>query len=222
MREEAKKAGLAKNLSEILPEIIQEDKVFYIHEVYLVKQSDSSRILYKSLSDGEHQFIQILGALLLMEEEGTIFILDEPSTHFNAAWSAKFFSTLNDIYLKRIERVQDKQQRRQNVIISTHSPIMLSDCKSKNVIWFEREKGKTQIKELDFETYGASIDYIMKRLGDTNVLIPDRARKELEQAIQSEDINEVRKAIQNFGESSEKQFLFGKLHELKKERRNDF
>ena len=93
---------------------------------------------------------------------------------------------------------------------------MLSDCKSKNVIWFEREKGKTQIKELDFETYGASIDYIMKRLGDTNVLIPDRARKELEQAIQSEDINEVRKAIQNFGESSEKQFLFGKLHELKK------
>ncbi len=216
LREEAKKAGLAKNLSEILPEIIQEDKVFYIHEVYLVKQSDSSRILYKSLSDGEHQFIQILGALLLMEEEGTIFILDEPSTHFNAAWSAKFFSTLNDIYLKRIERVQDKQQRRQNVIISTHSPIMLSDCKSKNVIWFEREKGKTQIKELDFETYGASIDYIMKRLGDTNVLIPDRARKELEQAIQSEDINEVRKAIQNFGESSEKQFLFGKLHELKK------
>ena len=190
--------------------------MFYIHEVYLVKQSDSSRILYKNLSDGEHQFIQILGALLLMEEEGTIFILDEPSTHFNAAWSAKFFSTLNDIYLKRIERVQDKQQRRQNVIISTHSPIMLSDCKSKNVIWFEREKGKTQIKELDFETYGASIDYIMKRLGDTNVLIPDRARKELEQAIQSEDINEVRKAIQNFGESSEKQFLFGKLHELKK------
>ena len=46
LREEAKKAGLAKNLSEILPEIIQEDKVFYIHEVYLVKQSDDSRILY--------------------------------------------------------------------------------------------------------------------------------------------------------------------------------
>ncbi len=216
LREEAKKAGLGKNLSELLPEIIQEDKVFYINEVYLVKRSDGSRVLYKNLSDGEHQFIQILGALLLMEEEGVIFILDEPSTHFNATWSAKFFSTLNDIYLKRIERVQDKHQRRQNVIISTHSPIMLSDCKSKNVIWFEREEGKTLTKKLDFETYGASVDYIMKRLGDTNVLIPDRARKELEQAIQSEDINEVRKAILEFGESSEKQFLFGKLHELKK------
>ena len=151
-----------------------------------------------------------------MEEEGTVFILDEPSTHFNAAWSARFFSTLNDIYLKRIERVQDKQQHRQNVIISTHSPVMLSDCKQKNVIWFERTNGETYTKELDFETYGASVDYIMKRLGDTNVLIPERARKELEQAILSEDIHEVRKAIQNFGESSEKQFLFGKLHELKK------
>ena len=216
LREEAKKAGLAKNLSEILPEIIQEDKVFFIHEVYLVKRSDNSRILYKNLSDGEHQFVQILGALLLMEEEGTVFILDEPSTHFNAAWSARFFSTLNDIYLKRIERVQDKQQHRQNVIISTHSPVMLSDCKQKNVIWFERTNGETYTKELDFETYGASVDYIMKRLGDTNVLIPERARKELEQAILSEDYLYFRKAIQNFGESSEKQFLFGKLHELKK------
>nr|WP_319399117.1 restriction system-associated AAA family ATPase [uncultured Carboxylicivirga sp.] len=216
LREDAKKAGLGKNIAEMLPEIIKEDKVFYISDVRLKKKSDKTDIFYKSLSDGEHQFIQIVGTLLLMEEEGTIFILDEPSTHFNADWSSKFFSTLNDIYLMRKERIEDKSDRkRQNVILSTHSPIMLSDCKTKNVVWFERKNGTTATKELEFETYGASVDYIMKMLSDKNVLIPDKARKELEAAIESDDINTVRKAISKFGESSEKQFLFSKLYELK-------
>jgi restriction system-associated AAA family ATPase len=220
LREDAKKAGLGKNISEMLPEIIKEDKIFYIDEVRLKKKSDKSDIFYKNLSDGEHQFIQITGALLLMEEEGTIFILDEPSTHFNADWSAKFFSTLNEIYLKRLERVQDKQQRRQNVIISTHSPIMLSDCKTRNVVWFERKEGKTETKELDFETYGASVDYIMKRLAkltdekNSSILIPKRALDDLRDKISKEDIDILTNAINEFGESSEKQFLFKKINEL--------
>lgn len=220
LRENVKKAGLGKNISEMLPEIIKEDKVFYINDVRLKKKSDKKDIFYKSLSDGEHQFIQIIGTLLLMEEEGTIFILDEPSTHFNADWSAKFFSTINDIYKLRLERVQDKQQRKQNVILSTHSPIMLSDCKTKNVVWFERKEGKTETKELGFETYGASVDYIMKRLAklvdakNSTILIPKRALEDLRKKISNDDIEVLSKAINEFGESPEKQFLFKKINEL--------
>lgn len=222
IREKVKnaKSGSGDNISELIPKLPKKDKVFYLDEIKLRKRTGKRKELYyKNLSDGEHQFLHIIGSLMLMEEEGTIFLLDEPSTHFNPEWKSKFIYTVNEIYKLRRDRLQDPEKARQLVTLSTHSPFVLSDSKSKNVLWFEKLDGKTSIKELDFETYGASVDYIMKMLSGNNHLIPERSYKDLRRIIEEGTLQEVRAAVEKFGESGEKQFLFKKLYELSEARK---
>lgn len=223
-RETVKKAtaGTSDNISDIIPELPKKDKVFYIDALQLKKIiKPSQKLYYKNLSDGEHQFMHIVGTLLLMEEEGAVFLLDEPSTHFNPEWKAKFIYTINEIYKLKIARFQDTEKAQQLVMLSTHSPFVLSDSKTKNVLWFKKENGKPFIEELDFETYGASVDYIMKMFSGSNHLIPKRAYVDLRKVIEEGSIKELRAAIEKYGESSEKQFLYKRLYQLKEGGDND-
>jgi hypothetical protein len=60
----------------------------------------------------------------------------------------------------------------------------------------------------------------MKRLAkltdeqNSSILIPKRALDDLRKKIANEDIDELTNAINEFGESSEKQYLFKKINEL--------
>lgn len=229
IRKQVKEAssGTDKNISDLIPTLPKKDNVFYIDELKLKKKTGRKKELYyKNLSDGEHQFLHVIGTLMLMEEESTIFLLDEPTTHFNPDWRSKFIFTINEIYKLRRDRVQEA---RQLITLSTHSPFVLSDNKTKNILWFQRKNGQPSINELDFETYGASVDYIMKRINklqkqkkDTkNHLIPERAYQDLLDAIKSSDEDKLRIAISQFGESPEKQFLYQRLYELTNPEEND-
>lgn len=221
IRENVKKSksGTSENISDLIPKMVKDDKVFYIKNLKLRKSKNKKDfVYYKNLSDGEHQFLHIIGTLMLMEEESTIFLLDEPSTHFNADWSAKFIHTANRIHELRKTRVGDADLANQLVMLSTHSPFVLSDSKSANIFWLNRENEKPIIQDLDFETYGASIDYIMKRLNllqdRPTRMIPQRAYLDLLNDIDSTDLDTLRKAIEKFGESPEKQYLYQRLYEL--------
>ncbi|MGD1844392.1 MAG: hypothetical protein ACFB10_03250 [Salibacteraceae bacterium] len=41
------------------------------------------------MSDGEHQFNQIIGTMMLLETPGCLLLLDEPDTHFNPKWRSR-------------------------------------------------------------------------------------------------------------------------------------
>lgn len=212
-------SGTSDNISDLIPDLPKEDKVFYIKNLKLKKKGRSRKMLfYKNLSDGEHQFLHIIGSLMLMEEEGTIFLLDEPSTHFNPEWRAKFVDTANKIHEERKKRVADEDLANQLVMLTTHSPFVLSDSKSENVLWLKRENGEPKILDLDFETYGASIDFIMKRINQLQQrptrLIPERAYNDLMEDIKSSNLGVLRRAIERYGESPEKQYLYQRIYEL--------
>ena len=80
-----------------LPEPQDEHKVFRFEEVRFFKHASASTLQpvdYVSLSDGEHQQMQIFGMFSMMNERNTIFLLDEPESHFNPQWRSKFISRL--------------------------------------------------------------------------------------------------------------------------------
>jgi restriction system-associated AAA family ATPase len=220
IRENVKKSksGTSENISDLIPKMVKDDKVFYIKNLKLRKSTNKKDfVYYKNLSDGEHQFLHIIGTLMLMEEESTIFLLDEPSTHFNADWSAKFIYTANRIHELRKNRVGNADLANQLVMLSTHSPFVLSDSKSANIFWLNRENGKPVIQDLDFETYGASIDFIMKRIAkmrnEQPHLIPLRAYEELTNIIENGSLVDLTSAIEKFGNSSVKQFLYRQIED---------
>lgn len=184
-----------------------EDHVFYFNNFYIGSTKSEKPILLKSLSDGEHQFLHTMGICLMLKDRSSLLLLDEPETHFNPDWRSKFIFTL-----KECLSVAKTNNLMQEILITSHSPFIISDCKKEKVKWFHKEKGVTQIIPLDFETFGASVEYIHKRLFKNN-LIPKGAFSKLENLINNGSLEELRRGIEEFGESSQKQFIFRKIFE---------
>lgn len=184
-----------------------EDHVFYFNNFYIKSHKSEKPILLKSLSDGEHQFLHTMGICLMLSGRSSLLLLDEPETHFNPDWRSKFIFTL-----KECLNAAKANNLMQEILVTSHSPFIISDCRKEKVKWFNKTSAVTQIIPLDFETYGASVDYIHKRLFN-NSLIPKGAFSELEKLISTGTLDELRRGIEEFGESSQKQFLFRKIFE---------
>lgn len=159
--------------------------------------------LYDRLSDGEHQLIQIIGSLILFENQQSLLILDEPESHFNPEWRIEFINIINDyVDLSQLE-----------LIVSTHSPFVLSACKSNRVLHFKKdEEGCVAIQSLgSVETYGASFDSLLASVFDLDVLISKKPLSELRAGLRAYDEGlmdelETLKWLESYGDSFEVNF----------------
>lgn len=136
---------------------LNEKSVFRIKDFKLDKDGVDDVIYTKSLSDGEHQFIHSLGLCLLYKDENCLFLLDEPETHFNPDWRAKFISRLRDCF----SQGQSRDTMRE-MLITTHSPFLISDSRQEYVLLFDKNKAlnSASVKRPNFNTLGASINKI--------------------------------------------------------------
>ena len=157
LRKRREKGQLTK-----FPQIASLDKIFSIENIELVINAPLVRTEYEKISDGEHQFIHIIGGILLFDEKGPerdlLYLLDEPDTHFNPLWRSDFFFQLETVLTnKSVE-----------FIITTHSPFILSDCHGYNVFKFKRVEDKVSFKRVEQETYGSTYENVTEYLFDPN------------------------------------------------------
>ena len=155
---------------------------------------------YQNLSDGEHQFIQIFAALVLFSKEDSIFLLDEPESHFNPAWRAKFILLLNDIL--------SSKQRSSEFLISTHSPYLVSACRSQNVTIFERDGDSITSRSPRKETFGATFEDLLRDLFEIVSSVSEHSKKSIEKILDSKDIERMKEALVLFGESPYKRDIY--------------
>ena len=210
-----------------VPEGSSEDKAFYFLDYLILKEIEGEikpkELLLREFSDGEHQFLHTMGICLMLKDRRSLLLLDEPETHFNPSWRAKFIKILND-GIKAGSNNSKHIHLRKDIILTSHSPFIISDCMPDNVIFFTRENETKKVEaknatELGLNTYGSSVDYILKNFFKTN-LISNKSFEELKEIIDNGSIDELRNAVEYFGESSEKQFLFRKIYE-KMENKDD-
>jgi len=192
------------NLSAWLNMTTPVQQIFFMDDICFTG-TNNEKIIYKQLSDGEHQLLHALSGIMLLEARNSIFILDEPDTHFNPEWRSRFIYLLNEVLKERIKE--------QLVFVTSHSPFVISDCKAENVFFFKKDEDVKTAKDIEFNTYGASIDNILKNFFGNKNLISKRSLDDLKKVIEEGSVQELRSAIEEFGESSEKQFLFRKLYE---------
>ena len=189
------------------PEVAPEERVFRIDQLGLRMVKPSMTIDYAGISDGEHQLLQVIGTILLFGSNECLFLLDEPETHLNPTWRTNFAAI--------VDMVAGKGKH--EFVISTHSPFLVSECKSRNVLFFERfgkTKSKVRFREVDFETFGSSFDSLLCNLFDMKALIPERVLEEMKQLVKSDDAEELKNGAMAFGESFEKRFIFQRIAEL--------
>lgn len=188
---------------------IESRRVLNIKNFEIKKKGLKKNIYTKALSDGEHQFLHSLGLCLLFKDTRSLFLLDEPETHFNPSWKAKFLSSLRFCFEQEEE---NSNQTMREMLITTHSPYLLSDSDSQYVQVFK--KGEAPFHP-DFQTFGTSVNTIGIKIFNMPNTIGKVAQKritdykeELEQIESPENIELfIKKVKSEMGESVERLLL---------------
>ncbi len=179
---------------------------FFTFKNFMLKKTRNKETIHsRSLSDGEYQFLHSIGIALIYRGTQSLFLLDEPETHFNPSWRAEYMNMLK----KCFENTKIKAE----FLITSHSPFIVSDTKKDNVILLEN----TQRKQINFNTFGASIDsinlHIFKKEESISNIVSTELIKLQNQIINNKiDKQTALKQLREFGDSFEKMLV---IHELR-------
>lgn len=138
-------------VSETVPTLASDDRIMRFKFVKFRKTDVSEPVMLKNLSDGEHQLLHTLGLCLLFKNTQSLFLLDEPETHFNPDWRANFVTRLHQSLKGSINH---------EMLVTTHTPFLISDSRPEKVLMFKKTDGVVSVSHPDYNTLGASINKI--------------------------------------------------------------
>ncbi|HIB8768385.1 TPA: restriction system-associated AAA family ATPase [Serratia marcescens] len=195
-------------VSETVPTLASDERIMRFKHFYFRKIGVEKPMLLKELSDGEHQLLHSLGLCVLFRDTNCLFLLDEPETHFNPNWRASFITRLRQC-------LPDQKYVAQEMLITTHTPFLISDSKPDKVLVFSKDEatGVVSINPPGYNTLGASINKITMNTFGKRETIGGYAQTLLEDLRRRfEEGGEVREALiteiqQQLGDSVEKLLL---------------
>jgi restriction system-associated AAA family ATPase len=215
-RERFRKEKRARRFASRLPEPQDEQKVFRFERVNFVSVGSPDVVDYVSLSDGEHQLVQLLGTFCMVSFPDVLFLLDEPESHFNPQWRVKFISRLLDLPTRDGTRINNSRACLQDCLLTTHAPFVPSDMPRDKVLIFSKdhETRKIVVRRPDVETYGTTFDAILDECFGVRPPISEVPRQDINDLMQSDDPNAIKEGIDRLGHSVEKVFLQDRLRQL--------
>jgi restriction system-associated AAA family ATPase len=204
-------------VNETVPTLPSDKRIMRFKNFTIEKEGDRDFFSAKSLSDGEHQYLHAMGICLLFKDTNSLFLLDEPETHFNPDWRAKFISTLRDCL------AQPRKNNMRELLITSHSPFIVSDSHEENVLVFKKDD-ETRAVTADrpgFNTFGASVNQITLKVFETHETIGgfansvyDKLYERLEKGEEPDALIQI--ANDELGDSVEKVMFVNKALEKKK------
>jgi restriction system-associated AAA family ATPase len=203
-----------------LPEPPDEDKVFKFEQVTFhtaASTTPQSPVDYVSLSDGEHQLVQIIGMFAMVSEPEVLFLLDEPESHFNPQWRVTFVARLLRVPTVGGDRMQEMGPRSQEVLMTTHAPFVPSDMPRERIVIFERSADGVTPRNPDIQTFGASYEEILDHCFSDHPPISELSREVIDKLKRSDDPNEVQEGLNELGPSVEKVLVAEHLRQLEKD-----
>jgi predicted ATPase len=109
-------------------------ELIYDVRVRVGLRKSRSSLTFRELSEGEQQLLLVLGLMRFTREDESLFLLDEPDTHLNPAWSVQYRE-----FLETVGGLGDTSQ----VLMATHDPLVVSSMTRQEVRILERiEDGK--------------------------------------------------------------------------------
>lgn len=131
-----------------------EKNIFFNHykEFFNFDFIDSENRRFNDLSHGEQTiFAQMLNIYYfsLHNKSNLFFFLDEPDLSLHPEWQRKYLSELQNLLIKMNQKF--------HIVLTSHSPFLLSDLPKENVVFLE--KGKQVYPNI--ETFGANIHTLL-------------------------------------------------------------
>jgi restriction system-associated AAA family ATPase len=182
----------------------EQERILRFKDFKIKKKGVDNGVFTKELSDGEHQLLHTLGLCLLYKNHRCLFLFDEPETHFNPDWKAKFISSIRNCFKDNTPICE--------MLITTHSPFVVSDSAKQNVFKFIRNDNPINP---EFNTFGASVNQITMELFERIDTIGDYSNSEIEKYLDKLNANNADSLIKEinykFGDSIEKTIIINRL-----------
>lgn len=198
-----------------MPDANPVQDVFHFLDFMIKKKmkdgSNSKELLLREFSDGEHQLLHAMGICLMLKNRNTLLLLDEPETHFNPEWRSKFIQIL-----ERCLRDGGDNNLTKEILLTSHSAYIISDCPADKVIIFRREDDNKvyaqKAEKWGYKTYGTSTNMLTSEIfqetstiGKYSLERINHYRKELKAGKKLKDI--IGAINRDLGDSVEKLLL---------------
>lgn len=151
-------------------------------------------LLFEELSDGEQVYLGRMALFYLMQgRDDALLLLDEPESHFNDVWKREIVSIIDEVL----------GSQSNEVIISTHSSISLTDVFNDEIQLLKKEYGNAYVSRITSTTFGADPSEIMINIFDAADSIGKRSLEWLNQQLEKEwtpnQKEELEKIIKKIG-----------------------
>ncbi|MCD7878800.1 MAG: ATP-binding protein, partial [Candidatus Gastranaerophilales bacterium] len=154
----------------------------------LYMENDKNFYDFMSLSTGEQRILRFFAdvyycaAGLENEYETNVFLFDEIDLSWHPEWQRKMVYYIKDIFDNII---MPNSERKINLIFTTHSPFILSDMPSNNVVLLARNKnGNTVVDSNKNDTFGANIHTLLAKSFFMKSTMGAFAQKKIQEAAQ--------------------------------------
>ncbi|MGX0889817.1 ABC-type multidrug transport system ATPase subunit [Pseudomonas sp. ADAK2 TE3594] len=130
-----------KNFFKMLESTLLSELISSVH-VKVVLNNDAV-VSFRELSEGEQQLLTIFGLLQFTAESDSLFLLDEPDTHLNPAWAAKYHA-----FLRRFI----PNEKHCHIVMVTHHPLTIAELDRDQIQVMRRESNGLSYAEKPAES----------------------------------------------------------------------
>jgi predicted ATPase len=124
--------------------------------VRMAPGAGGGEVTYRDLSEGEQQLLLVLGLLKFTVRDEALFLLDEPDTHLNPAWSTQYLDFL-DHFIRLRERGDTC-----HIILASHDPLVFAGLTRSQVRIFRRDAdGHAVVEVPDQDPRGMGVAAIL-------------------------------------------------------------
>lgn len=161
--------------------------------------ADTGVLRYSEFSDGERMVLGRWALFhLLAGQNDALLLLDEPETHFNDAWKREIVQVVD----------QAMGHDASQVLIATHSAIVLSDVFDDEVVLIRKDEGRSIATSVDDPTFATDPSALMMSVFDADDSIGRRAQQRIETFMataankmhpDAEDVRQLQALIRRLG-----------------------
>ncbi len=138
-------------------------------------EQDIGVLRYEELSDGEQMVLGRMALFhLLQGQQDALLLLDEPETHFNDKWKREIVDIIDDAIGNTAN----------DVLISTHSAIVLSDVFNNEIVMVEKTANGSGVRSVDEPTFATDPSALMMTVFGADDSIGKRAQEFIERKLE--------------------------------------
>jgi predicted ATPase len=125
---------------------------------FKLKDADGN-INFSQLSEGELQFLTVLGLMRITKMDDCLFLLDEPDTHLNPIWKLRYFEEIEKVILRNERETLSGDSQ---IIITTHDPLMIGSLRREQVRILRKQDSRSMVEEPDRHPQGMGVTGLLR------------------------------------------------------------